>query len=103
MNSTIHLLNNWGLDFNIAFFLGGGGWWGGGKGEVFVAISTFKSIILKLDIAVFISLDTFVQDCSQQHSFTKPNLFLNLICNAIIYYNSCLLFMLLRLSLFFLI
>ena len=62
MNSTIHLLNNWGLDFNIAF-LGGGG--GGGKGEVFVGASTFKSIILKLDIAVFTSLDTFVQDCSQ--------------------------------------
>ena len=88
MNSTIHLLNNWGLDFNIAFFLGGGGWWGGGKGEVFVAISTFKSIILKLDIAVFISLDTFVQDCSQQHSFTKHNLFLNLICNSIIYFSN---------------
>ena len=62
MNSIIHLLNNWGLDFNIAF-LGGGG--GGGKGEVFVGASTFKSIILKLDIAVFTSLDTFVQDCSQ--------------------------------------
>ena len=85
MNSTIHLLNNWGLDFNIAFFFGGGGGWGGGKGEVFVAASTVKSIILKLDIAMFISLDTFVQDCSQQQSFTKYNLFLNLICNAIIY------------------
>ena len=101
MNSTIHLLNNWGLDFNIAFFLGGGGG-GGGKGEVFVAASTVKSIILKLDIAMFISLDTLVQDCSQQHSFTKHNLFLNLICNAIIYYGSCLLFKLLHLSLFFL-
>ena len=98
MDSTIHLLNNWGLDFNIAFFWGGGG----GKGEVFVAASTFKSIILKLDIAMFISLDTLVQDCSQQHSFTKHNLFLNLICNAIIYYGSCLLFKLLHLSLFFL-
>ena len=86
----------------MLFFLGGGGG-GGGKGEVFVGASTFKRIILKLDIAMFISLDTFVQDCSQQHSFTKPNLFLNLICNAIIYYKSCLLLMLLRLSLFFLI
>ena len=51
MNSTIHLLNNWGLDLNIAF-LGGGGGGGGGKGEVFVGASTFKSIILKLDIAM---------------------------------------------------
>ena len=49
-----------------------------------VAARTFKSIILKLDIAMFISLDTFVQDCSQQHCFTKHNLFLNLVCNAII-------------------
>ena len=101
MDSTIRLLNNWGLDFNIAFFLGGGRW-DGGKGEVFVAASTFKSIVIKLDIAMFISLDISVQDCSQQHSFTKHNLFLNLICNAIIYYSSCLLFMLLHLSLFFL-
>ena len=48
MNSTIHLLNNWGLDFNIAFLWGGGGGVDGGKGEVFVAASTFKSIILTL-------------------------------------------------------
>ena len=58
--STFWTTGAWTL--TLLYFGGGGG---GGKGEVFVGASTFKSIILKLDIAVFTSLDTFVQDCSQ--------------------------------------